>query len=249
MRRMLAVVGAALALAAITTGVVFALNYEGEDFCQDTPAWPGGTYLGQMHPYHSDFYRGYAERRGWDPCTTWAADQRRSAIRGLRELGYTVIDPAAPSESAPVSTDPTVGLSRENPVPLGTPFRGSNWELTVQSVTPNATAAVLEENQFNDPPEAGHQFSMVRIKVVRIAPGSARFDASGGLRAVGDEGIAYATFRDSCGVIPDEFPSYTEVFSGGSVEGSECWQIRQADAGSLVMFIGDGEARLWFSLQ
>ena len=69
---------------------VLALNYEGEDFCQDSPAWPDGTYLGQMHPYHSDFYRGYAERRGWDPCATWATDQRNSAIRGLRELGYTV---------------------------------------------------------------------------------------------------------------------------------------------------------------
>ena len=83
-------------LAGITTSVVFALNYEGEDFCQDSPAWPNGTYLGQMHPYHSDFYRGYAERRGWDPCTTWANDQRNSAIRGLRELGYTVTAPGEP---------------------------------------------------------------------------------------------------------------------------------------------------------
>ena len=102
MRQILAAVGAVVALAAITTGVVFALNYEGEDFCQDSPAWPGGTYLGQMHPYHSDFYRGYAERRGWDPCTTWATDQRNSAIRGLRELGYSVTEPgAAPAVQAP----------------------------------------------------------------------------------------------------------------------------------------------------
>ena len=93
MRRALLTLLAVGTLAAITTGVVFALNYDGEDFCQDTPAWPNGTYLGQMHPYHSEFYRGYAERRGWDPCTTWAADQRNSAIRGLRELGYTVIAP------------------------------------------------------------------------------------------------------------------------------------------------------------
>ena len=93
MRRLIATLGILVALAGITTGVVLALNYEGEDFCQDTPAWPNGTYLGQMHPFHSDFYRGYAERRDWDPCTTWALDQRNSAIRGLRELGYTVIAP------------------------------------------------------------------------------------------------------------------------------------------------------------
>ena len=93
MRRILLALGAASIAVAVTVGVVFAQNYEGEDFCQDTPSWPNGTYLGQMHPYHSDFYRGYAERRGWDPCVTWAQDQRNSAIRGIRELGYTVTEP------------------------------------------------------------------------------------------------------------------------------------------------------------
>ncbi|MDE2990064.1 MAG: hypothetical protein OXU21_03215 [Chloroflexota bacterium] len=86
----------------LSASVVLALNYEGEDFCQEHPAWPNGTYLGQMHPLHSDFYRGYAERRGWDPCTTWANDQRNSAIKGLQALGYTVTDPGA----APAGVDP-----------------------------------------------------------------------------------------------------------------------------------------------
>ena len=72
MRRIVVPLATAALLAVVATGVVLALNYEGEAFCQDSPAWPNGTYLGQMHPYHSDFYRGYAERRGWDPCTTWA---------------------------------------------------------------------------------------------------------------------------------------------------------------------------------
>lgn len=106
MRRLLWTLIGVVLTAALTTSVVLALNYEGEDFCEHAKAWPGGTYLGQMHPYHSEFYRGYAERRGWDPCTTWAEDQRNSAIRGLRELGYTVLAPAvsqAPA-AAPEST-------------------------------------------------------------------------------------------------------------------------------------------------
>ena len=97
MQRLLGAVTGAVLIAAIATGVVFALNYEGEDFCQDSPAWPNGTYLGQMHPYHSDFYRAYAELRGWDPCTTWADDQRTSAVRGLSELGYRVSEPIDPT--------------------------------------------------------------------------------------------------------------------------------------------------------
>lgn len=114
MRRLLgALVGAGI-VAALSVGVAAAQNYEGEAFCQDTPSWPNGTYLGQMHPYHVDFYRGYAERRGWDTCVTWAQDQRNSAIRGIRELGYTVTEPEEgappPGPSATSSSLPPVEL-------------------------------------------------------------------------------------------------------------------------------------------
>ena len=118
MRRLFWALAGAGIIAAITAGLVFAQNYEGEEFCQDTPSWPNGTYLGQMHPYHADFYRGYAERRGWDACVTWAQDQRNSAIRGIGELGYTVSEPEGgapppgPSATAPASTSslPPVSL-------------------------------------------------------------------------------------------------------------------------------------------
>ena len=98
----------ALMLGAVTAGGVFALNYEGEDYCRDYPAWPNGTYLGQMHPHHSNFYAGYAERRGWDPCVTWALDQRGSAVRGLRELGFQVVEPSggAPALTPTPTPDP-----------------------------------------------------------------------------------------------------------------------------------------------
>ena len=94
-------------------------NYDGEGYCRYAPAWPGGTYLGQMHPFHSKFYRGYAERRGWDPCTTWANDQRDSAVRGLRELGYTVTEPAPRPAPAPqVGAPASVGYIDPDLIPL-----------------------------------------------------------------------------------------------------------------------------------
>ena len=105
----------------LMAGIVLALSvglaaaqpeeYPGASFCRDAPAWPDGTYLGQMHPYHADFYTRYAENRGWDPCTTWADDQRASAIAGLRTLGYTVY---APGEAPPA---PGVTLPLEDPDP------------------------------------------------------------------------------------------------------------------------------------
>lgn len=95
----------------IFMGAVSAVEeeYEGASYCRDYPAWPGGTYLGQMHPYHSSFYTGFAERRGWNACETWANDQRNSAIRGLRELGYSV------TASGDVAHDPTRQFSGTGP--------------------------------------------------------------------------------------------------------------------------------------
>ena len=107
-------------VAAIATGVVFALNYDGEDFCQHAKAWPNGTYLGQMHPYHSDFYRGYAERRGWDACATWATDQRNSAARGLASLGFTVVEPG---QSTPIQGQPA---SSSDAIPAEN-YEGENY--------------------------------------------------------------------------------------------------------------------------
>ncbi|MCY3912176.1 MAG: ankyrin repeat domain-containing protein [Chloroflexi bacterium] len=143
MRRILVALGIAGIVAAITAGVVFAQNYEGEDFCQDTPSWPNGTYLGQMHPYHSDFYRGFAERRGWDPCVTWAQDQRNSAIRGIRELGYTVTEPeggATPPGPSATASAPASSLS---PVSLDRYFAVGGGHASAASV---ALSASVSEN-------------------------------------------------------------------------------------------------------
>ena len=95
MRVVIRSVAVATIAVAIFLGGVSAVEeeYEGAAYCRDFPAWPNGTYLGQMHPYHSSFYTGFAQRRGWDPCETWATDQRNSAARGLRELGHTLLTP------------------------------------------------------------------------------------------------------------------------------------------------------------
>ena len=92
-RKPVTIAGILLGLMLTAFGTVYALAYDGEDYCREHPAWPNGTYLGQMHPYHVDFYKRFAEPRGIRACETWAKDQRRSAVRGLRELGYLIYEP------------------------------------------------------------------------------------------------------------------------------------------------------------
>ncbi len=97
-RRFVAAVFAAIVialLAGVAIGTVTAQeeNYEGESTCEGFSAWPGGSHLSQMHPFHLDFYVRYSERRDWYPCAAWSADQMRSAIRGLQAAGFTVEGP------------------------------------------------------------------------------------------------------------------------------------------------------------
>ena len=78
---------------------------------------------------------------------------------------------------------------------------------------------------------------MVTIGAKYLGPDSTRFSGWFRLRVLGDGGVVYTTFGNSCGVIPDELPD-PELFTNGSVAGNECWQIASTDATSLVMFLG-----------
>lgn len=156
-----------------------------------------------------------------------------------------------PPPRTPPPPPPARG-TRTNPHPLGTEVPLSDgWRMKVESSTPDATAAVLARNQFNDPPKAGEQFFIVRVTATYVGSGSKRFDGSYRLRAVGASGVSYSTFENSCGVIPDELPD-AEVFSGGTITGNECWAIRSSDASSLVLyddpFLG-GPERPFFALR
>ena len=118
---------------------------------------------------------------------------------------------------------------------------------------PNATDAVMAENMFNDPPADGHQFFIVVVRAKYLGPGSVEFWGSSRLKALGASGIVYSTFENSCGVIPNELPD-PELFTGGTVEGAECWSIASEDADSLTLILEEGlftfsDERAWFALR
>ena len=108
-------------------------------------------------------------------------------------------------------------------------------------VYPNATRMVIAESQFNDPPKAGRQFLIARVRASYRGPkGSDTFDGGFRLRAVGRSNVSYTSFEDSCGVTPDEDALDKEVFRGGTVEGNVCWSVKRSDVGSLVAYDDGG---------
>lgn len=157
-----------------------------------------------------------------------------------RPLPFRIAAPPKPQPPRPVGT-------RTNPIPLGAVAAlGDGWRLTVVSTTPYANDVVAAHNQFNDPPAAGRQFYIVRVRAAYVGNRSDSFGASYRLRAVGTSAVSYSTFEDSCGVIPDEVTSAT-VFPGGTIEGNVCWSVRSSDVESLVMY--DDTSKKFFRLR
>jgi hypothetical protein len=147
---------------------------------------------------------------------------------------------AAPSPTQvppPAQTGP--GLSKDNPIPRGQSLLvPEGWQVSVVDFNPDATQVVLNENPSNVPPDTGFKYVIVRVSATNVSAGDpASFDGPVILNLVGSQNVVYDTFTNSCGIIPDEigFDVPSEVFTGGVVEGNECFQVG-ADETDFVVF-------------
>ena len=148
----------------------------------------------------------------------------------------------APTDTpAPTATPVPAGLSRDNPIPFGqseTLIDADGFAIWITDSLEDATQLVLSENQFNDPPEEGQQFFIVRILVKNTNAESKAFHRA--LYLVGDSNIAYSQFEHNCGVIPDRFDYYREIFEGGELWGNVCFSVQSSEVGSFVMYSDSG---------
>ena len=149
--------------------------------------------------------------------------------------------PVPTNTPIPTSTPVPVGLSRSNPIPFGetrTLVDAEEFAIWVTDLLEDGTQLVLDENQFNDPPREGHQFLIVRIHVRNTSAESKNFGTT--LYLVGKSNIAYSQHEHRCGVIPDNFDIYREIFEGGELSGNICFSVQSSDIGSLVMYGDSG---------
>jgi len=177
---------------------------------------------------------------------------RLQAIQKMGARANSSVSNNLPRQSVPTTTRQVAG-TRDNPIPIGTAVNlGDGWQIVVLSVAPSATNIVMGENSFNDPPKAGYQFFLARVRAKYTGAGSGTFGGGFRLRAVGPSSVGYSTFENSPGVIPDPLPN-SEVFSGGVIEGNIGWEIKSSDASSLVMYdnpisFGGNEDRIYMAL-
>jgi len=150
------------------------------------------------------------------------------------------------------------GSSRDEPAPLGTALEVSGWSIVIDSTVPDGTQDVLDENEYNEPPEEGQQFFLVHITATYLGNGeddSTSLFFSVDFGAVGGSNVAYDPYEDACGyaTLPDPLDQNAEVFVHGSIGGNICWTVDEGDADSLLLFIdesfGSGDNRSWFDLR
>jgi hypothetical protein len=171
-----------------------------------------------------------------DPDETVRIAQAQQA-RIEAALGGKAVSSGQPSPPPPPQASEVGTRTNPHPVRRKVALPDSNgWKLRVNGSIPNATKAVMAENQFNDPPKPGRQFFIVNLTMAYSGTGSSTALEAGSLKAVGKSDVAYSDFEDSCGVIPSEFDSFKKVFSGGTITGNVCFAVKKSDVRSLLLF-------------
>ena len=143
------------------------------------------------------------------------------------------------------SIGPVLGASstqaRLNPTPVGTAGSISdNWEFSVKNSMPDGTDLVLSENQFNDLPPIDHTFFLSTVVLTNV--GQEKQDSLLGvsIKAVGIGNVEYDSY--GCGVIPGELDTWgTQIFPGGSIEGTICFVVPKSEADDGVVLYVNGE--------
>lgn len=153
--------------------------------------------------------------------------------------------PAAESESPTVEPAGAAG-TRADPHPLGTTVSSSDWEVTVNSFTPDATAAVLAENPFSEEPAPGMVYALINVTLTYLGEESG-ISPEVGVDFVTSTGeVVDAT--DTLAVAPDEL-LLDELYAGGSVTGNVVRQIPAGDAGTIRITPGLFADEAFFALQ
>jgi len=132
--------------------------------------------------------------------------------------------------------------TRKDPIPRGQSVDLGDWTVEIVGYRQNANEIVATENQFNDPPAEGRQFVMATMQITYHGTDIGNLSYLQ-FKAVGASNVAYTTYEDSCGVVPDDPFTISDIFTDGTVKVNYCWSVQTSDVKSLLIY---GEVMLSF---
>ncbi len=129
--------------------------------------------------------------------------------------------------------------TRENPLPLGTEISNGEWKIVVNSVTLDATDAVMAENPFNDAPPEGHEYVLVNYTVTYLGDDPNGAMPMSTVDYVSPDGTTMSS-ADTLAVAPDAIDTLATLYNGGSVTGNETIAVPSDSAQDGVLAVQPG---------
>jgi hypothetical protein len=161
----------------------------------------------------------------------------------------------SPSTTTPATTTapttvPSAEGTRENPIPVGTMSQVGDYQVTVTAFQADATQAVLDENQFNEPPPEGFVYSLIGLAMTYVGAetGTPWIDLA--WSGIGASNVASTS--DDCNTYPNNILDVPELFPDGAAEANICLTVQSTDLDSLVLILESAfsleETRIFFAL-
>jgi hypothetical protein len=122
--------------------------------------------------------------------------------------------------------------SKDKALALGTTATVGDWEITVTGYQADATALVLDTNDFNDEPGEGQQYAIVSLEATFNGDEASSLWLDTTTQLIGPSGAAF----DAAGVVvPDDIFSAGSAEPGGSVSGNAVFLIDSDQADDAVL--------------
>lgn len=135
----------------------------------------------------------------------------------------------APKDQVVDGTDPNF------PLPAGSEITTGNWNVVISDVVPDATAQVLDSDEFNVPPPEGFQFFMFKVDATYQGEASSTAWADLLFGVFVDNSV----YTEACGSIPDHLSYAPEVFAGGTASGNFCLTVPSAGLETAAIGVED----------
>lgn len=158
----------------------------------------------------------------------------------VSETTGPAVTPEPPPGTIAASTNEVAGSpagakgDRSSPVPVGAIADiGAGWRLQIMNITPDAAAAIAEENPFNEPPPAGSTLTLITVALgyFGLEDPKTAFEAS--ISAVGAADVELAA---GCGIVPQDLVTFSQMFSGGVIVGNVCFVTTPQDIPVLQLY-------------
>ena len=138
-------------------------------------------------------------------------------------------------EPTPESVE--AGVSRSNPLTLGSGMIFKTWAITVTGVLrgEEAQQAITKANQFNTPPDEGYEYILATVQLRNISDKQEAQNAAFAIdiRVTGERNVLY---NRASVVTPRKIDG--ELYSTGTTEGEIAFQVPK-DERNLMFFIGE----------